>query len=135
MAIKIKVVITRSRLTKMKLYPVFPGSRQCYELIINYILRLHVKSFILARLDPSFTLPGSRFARAKFSHVIASVRLSVMKKLINTPVWKYLKKYVSIDRRRVFSWFSDLRWNLGKKISRFPSFLLSTDHGNPINLV
>ena len=40
-------------------------------------LRLHVKSFIPARRDPSFIMPG-----IKFSHVIASGRLNWMKKLI-----------------------------------------------------
>ena len=63
----------------MKFCPVLPGSRQCYKLFINYILRLHVKCFILARRDPSIVLPGSRFAGTKFSHVIASARLSGMK--------------------------------------------------------
>ena len=76
------VVITLSRLAGMKFCPVLTGSRQCYKLFINYILRLHVKSFIPARRDPSFVLPGSRFAGTKFFHVIASTRLSGMKKLI-----------------------------------------------------
>ena len=79
----------------------FAGTRQCYKLFINYILRLHVKSFIPARRDPSFVLPGSRFAEAKFSHV-TSARLSGMKKLINTSVWKYSWKYISIDRSKIF---------------------------------
>ena len=47
-----------------------------------------VKTFIPARRDPSFILPGSRFVGTKFPHVIASARLSEMKKLINTSVWK-----------------------------------------------
>ena len=34
---------------------------------MNYILRLHVKSFIAARRDPSFALLGSRLAGKKFS--------------------------------------------------------------------
>ena len=60
----------------------FAGSRQCYKLFINYIMRLHVKHFILAKRDPSFVQPGSRFARTKFSHVIASAHLGRIKKLI-----------------------------------------------------
>ena len=40
-------------------------SRYYYKLFISYILRLHVKSFILARRDPSFVLPGSCFAGKK----------------------------------------------------------------------
>ena len=41
-----EVVITWSRLARMKLCPVFLGSRQCcYKLFRNYILRLHVKSY------------------------------------------------------------------------------------------
>ena len=58
------------------------GSRQCYKLFINYILRLRVKSFIPARRDPSFVLPGSRFTGTKFSHVNASTRLREGKMLI-----------------------------------------------------
>ena len=68
----------------MKFSPVLPGSRQCYKLFINYILRLHVKSFILASRDASFALPGFRFAETKRSFVITSARLSGMKMLINT---------------------------------------------------
>ena len=45
------------------------------KVFINYIFRLHVKSFIPVRSDPSFVLPGSRFVGTK--------------KLINTFVWKY----------------------------------------------
>ena len=77
-----KVVITWSWLARMKFCPALPGSRQCYKLFINYVLRLHVKRFISARLDPSFVHPGSRFAGTKFSHVIASARLGGIKKLI-----------------------------------------------------
>ena len=43
-----------------------------------------MKSFIPARRDPSFVLPGSRFGDTKFSHVIALAHLSGMKKLFNT---------------------------------------------------
>ena len=84
-----KVVITWSRLARMKFCLVLPGSRQCYKLFINYILQLHVKSFIPARQDPSFVLPAFHFAGTKFYHVIATARLNGMKKLINTSVWKY----------------------------------------------
>ena len=70
----------------MKFCPILPGSRQCYRFFVRYILWLHVKSFILARRDPLFVLPGSRFAETKLSHVIASSRLSEIKKLINTLV-------------------------------------------------
>ena len=51
-------------------------SRQCYKLFINYILQLHVKSFIVAMGDPSFVLPESCFAGKKLSHVIASAHLN-----------------------------------------------------------
>ena len=61
-----------------------PGSWQCYKLFIS-----HVKSFIPARRNPSFVLPGSRFAGNKFCRVIVSARLSGIKKLINISVWKY----------------------------------------------
>ena len=71
-----------SRLAGMKFFPALPGSRQCYNLFVNYILRLHVKRFISARRDPSFVQPGSRFAGTKFSYVIASHRLGGIKKLI-----------------------------------------------------
>ena len=77
-----KVVITWSRLAGMKFCPALPGSRQCYILFINYVLWLHVKRFILARRDPSFVQPGSRFVGTKFSHVISSFRLGGIKKLI-----------------------------------------------------
>ena len=77
-------MITWSQLARMKFCPVLPGSQQCYKLFINYILRLHVKSFILASRDPSFALPGFRFAETKCSFVITSARLSGMKMLINT---------------------------------------------------
>ena len=66
---KSKVVITWSQLAGMKFYPVLLF---CYKFFINYILWLHVKSFIPARRDPSFELLGSHFIRSKFSHVIAS---------------------------------------------------------------
>ena len=60
------VVITGSQLIGMKFSPVLPGFRQWYKLFINYILRLHVKSFIKARRDPFLycldpALPGRNF--------------------------------------------------------------------------
>ena len=64
-------------------------SWQCHKLFIKYSLQLHAKNFILPRWDPSFALSGFCFAGMKFSHVITSACLSRMKKLINTPVWKY----------------------------------------------
>ena len=84
----------------MKFCPVLPGSRQCYELFINYILRLHAKNLVSARRDPSFELPGFHFAGTKFSHIIASVCLSGMKKLINIS----LKK----THRSTFQWIEDI---------------------------
>ena len=65
----------------MKFFPVLAESPQYYKLFIYYILRLHVKAFIKARRDPSFILPGSRFAGTKFAHVIASARLSGMRQI------------------------------------------------------
>ena len=111
-----KVVITWSRLARMKFCPVLPVSRQCYKLFINYILRLHVKRFISARRDPSFVQPGSHFAGMKFSHVIVSARLGEIKKLIIEdisivslrPIWrqsvrkkvnKYLCRISSLYRK------------------------------------
>ena len=58
-------------------------SRQCYKFLINFVLRIQVKSFISARLDLFFVLPGSHFVGTKFSHVIASARLNGIKMLIN----------------------------------------------------
>ena len=62
------------------------GSLQCYNFFINYILRLHANCFIQAGRDPSFVLLGSHFAGTKFSHVIASVYLGGVEKLINKSV-------------------------------------------------
>ena len=67
-----------------------PGSFN--KLFINYILRLHVKSFIPARRDPSYVMAGSRFSETKFSHVITSARLSGMTKLINTCLQRKIKR-------------------------------------------
>ena len=83
-----KMVISWFRLAGMEFCPVLPGSRQCYKFFRNFILQLHVTSFIPARRNPSFELPGCRFAGKKFSHVVSSACLSAMKKSINTSVWK-----------------------------------------------
>ena len=90
-----KLTIKWSQLAGMKFCLALPGSRQCYKLFINYILRLHVKRFIPARRNLSFIQPGSHFAGTKFFHVIASARLGGIKKLIK----KYPQKYIPIDRR------------------------------------
>ena len=50
-------------------------------------------------------LPGSYFARTKFSHVIASASLIRIKKLISTSVWKNPLKYISIDQFHFFFFF------------------------------
>ena len=54
-----------------------------------------MKSFILVKLDPFFVLPGFRFAGAKFSHVIASARLSGMKHNIAHAYKRKLKENVN----------------------------------------
>ena len=82
------------------------GSQQCYKFFINYILRLHANCFIQARWDPSFVLLGSHFAGTKFSHVIASVYLSRVEKLINISVWKNPYKYLSINRSYFYCIFA-----------------------------
>ena len=69
-------VVTWSWLAGMKFCSVLLESWQCNKLFINYILRSHVKSFITPWRDPPFVLPGSCFARTKFSYVITSARLS-----------------------------------------------------------
>ena len=90
-------MITWSRFAGMKFCPALPGSRQYSKLFINFILWLHGKSFIPARQDPAFVLPGSRFAGTKFSHEIASVRLSATKNLI-----KKLSIEVHFNRSKIF---------------------------------
>ena len=103
----------------MKFCPVLQGSQHCYKVFINYILRLHVKSFIPARLDPSFVLPGSRFSGTKFSHEIASARLSRMKKLINISIWRNPLKYISIDRSCFYCIFTTFMTSICKiKVNR-----------------
>ena len=47
-----KVAITLTKFAGMKFCFILPGCRQCYKLFINYIVRLHVKCFILTRRDP-----------------------------------------------------------------------------------
>ena len=76
-------------MTEMKFCPVLPGSRQRYKLFINYVLLLRLKSFIQARRDPFFVLPGSRFAETQFSHIIVSASLSGMKKIIKSCLQMY----------------------------------------------
>ena len=51
---------------RMKFCSVLHGSRQCYKFFRNFVLRLHVKSFIPARRNPFFVLPESRFAGTEF---------------------------------------------------------------------
>ena len=82
------------------------GSLQCYKFFINYILRLHANFFIQPRRDPSFVLLGSHFAETKFPHVIASVCLSRVEKLINISVWKNPYKYLSINRSYFYCIFT-----------------------------
>lgn len=65
--------------TEMKFCRALQASWQCYELVINYILWLHVKSFFLARRHCSFIMPGYHFAGTNFSHVIALAPLAKWK--------------------------------------------------------
>ena len=67
----------------MKFCPVWPGYPQYSKLFINYVLQLHVKIFISPGQDPSFIL--------RVSHVIASARLSGMKKLIKNYQFQYIE--------------------------------------------
>ena len=101
----------------MKFYPTLPGSQQCYKLLINYILRLHVKRFIPARQDPSFVQPGSCFAGMKFSHVIPSAYLGGIKKLII--------KDISIVSLRLI-WCQSVRKKVNKYLGRISSFYRSS---------
>ena len=107
-------MIAWSRSVGMKYCPTLPGSRQCYKLFINHILRLYVKSFIPARWDPFFVLPGSFFAGTKFYHVISSAYLRGTKKLINTYVYreKFLKRYTNLNKYEVENCPPLLRWSL-----------------------
>ena len=74
------VVITWSRLAGMEFCPVLPVSRLLQDLE-KWYLAITCKRFHPGKVDPSFVLSGSRFAVTKFSYVIASARLSGMKKL------------------------------------------------------
>ena len=76
---------------------------------------LYYKSYPLHKLYPVITCEkfdsgkaGSLFCTTgmKFSHEIASARLSEMKKWINTLVWKNPWKYASIDRRYFYCIFT-----------------------------
>ena len=53
----------------------------------------------VARRDPSFELPGSRFATTKFSHVVTSARLSRMQSQLTHKFQKKAFRYISINRR------------------------------------
>ena len=68
--------------------PALPGSRQYCKLFINFFLRLHEKSFIPARRDPSLVLPGSCFTGTKFSHVIILFHPIGMEKQFKACVWQ-----------------------------------------------
>ena len=75
-----------------------------------------------------FVLLGSRFVTKKFSYVIASDRLSEMKKLINTLNWKNTNKYISADRSYLYCIFTThmtLIWQkkVNKRLYRISSFL------------
>ena len=116
----------------MKFCPILQGSRQCYKFfinswsisMINYIFRLHVKSFIPTTRDPSFVLPESHFAGTKFSHVIASAHLSGMKNLISQSVLKNLQKYISIDRSYFYCIFTTRVTSIcEKKVKKFHHFV------------
>ena len=52
-----------SRLARVKFCRVYSGFWQCYKLIINYILQLHVKSFYPGKTGSMFSLffPCNRF--------------------------------------------------------------------------
>ena len=84
-----------SRLARVKFCRVYSGFWQCYKLIINYILQLHVKSFILAGQDPCFPC---------FFHVIASdgrgfqVRMQKKKKKFGP---QYLKNFYFFVQKKL----------------------------------
>ena len=63
-----KVAVTWPWLAGMYFCPRFAAIQQCHKLSINYILQLHVESFIPARRDPSLVLPESRFGVTNFFH-------------------------------------------------------------------
>ena len=85
-------------------------------------MRLHGKSLIPPRRDPAFVLPGSRFAGTKFSHVIASARLSGMKKLTHQFENISLKISIHFNRAEIFllCFYDAYDVNLwGKKVNRY----------------
>ena len=114
--------------------PVWPGWNPvpfCWDpgsIFINYILRLHVKSFIPARRDPSFVLLESCFAEMKFSNVIASSRISGMNKLVQGLfIWRWA------DPVRRASWddfYSTFIWNLLSHFNQKFVMLLEKDFCN-----
>ena len=109
-------------MTGMKCCPVQPGSRQCYKLFMNYTLRLHANCVIPARRDPSSVLPGSCFVGTKLSHVIASARLTGIKKLIK----KYRQKYISVDRRYIYCVYTTyMTSTCEKKVDKYLCRILS----------
>ena len=84
---------------------------------INYILQLHEKSYIPARRDPSFILPGSRFiAGTKFSPVIISSCLGRMKKLINTSLKIFIKVHFNRPKIFLLCFYNAYDVNLWEKI-------------------
>ena len=90
---------TWSRFARIKFCPVLPGSRQCYKLFINYFLRLHVKSFIPTRQDPSsFVLPRDR----RYSYYIFKTHMtSICKKQFNKCLYIISLFYESLDFRKL----------------------------------
>ena len=82
-------------------------SWQCYKIFINYILWLHVKSFIPAKQDPFFMLRGFRFGGTKCSHVINLAHLR----------WKFLPPFrdeIWFPHFAPFSRLDMLKFNPGK---------------------
>ena len=59
--------------TKKEFRPVFWGSRQYYKFFINYILQLHVKSFIPVRQEPSFVLLGQNISHVTARYILWKV--------------------------------------------------------------
>ena len=100
-----KVVIIRSRLARMKFCLVLPGSRQCCKFFTNFILQLHVESFI-----PAFVMPRSLFCNAEipscWDEIFQCNGFNKMKKLIKTSVWNIPKKQISTDRSYFYCIFA-----------------------------
>ena len=86
----------------LKICSKFTVDLPCPSAISIKLLCDYMLSFIPARRDPSFVLPGSRFAGMKFYHVIASARLKWMKKLI-----KKISIEVHFNRSKIFLCFCD----------------------------